>query len=357
MFRCNRIRLPSLGVNSDLFLLSQTFGVKPKAMATLVTGATGFVGAWLVRRLIDEGEKVFVLHRPTSDLSDLKGLSFVSVLGDVTDSESVRRACADVDTVFHLAGVVGYSRAMREQMDRVNVGGTRNVVEALLNTGKQLIYMSSVVAVGASFDGTPLNEDSPFNLSHLNLGYFETKREAEEVVRAACRSGQLRAVMLNPSTIYGAADAKKGSRKTQLKVAQGKLPFYTGGGVSIVSVHDVIDAVLAARTKGRVGERYILSGENITIHDLFTRIARLAGAKPPSIYLPNFAVHTLGKIGDLLETFGRKGPLNSENAWTAVLYHWFDHTKARRELGFNPRPADVALKESVDWIKQEGLLG
>jgi dihydroflavonol-4-reductase len=217
--------------------------------------------------------------------------------------------------------------------------------------------MSSVVAVGASFDGKPLDEESPYTISHLNLGYFETKKAAEDLVREACRKGQIEAVCLNPSTIYGAADAKKGSRKTQLKVAQGRFPFYTSGGVSIVSVHDVIEAVLTAREKGRNGERYILSGENLTIKDVFTRIAHLAGAKPPGIYLPNLAVKAIGKVGDMLENMGRKGPLNSENAWTALLYHWFDNSKARAELNFNPRPAQDALKESVDWMKEQGLLG
>jgi dihydroflavonol-4-reductase len=327
-------------------------------MAVLVTGATGFVGAWLVRRLTEQGETVHVLHRKSSNLEDLDGLNFVSKIGDVTDADSVSKACLDVDTVFHLAGVVGYSKTARPLMDQVNVGGTRNVVEAI-KTGRKpkLIYMSSVVAVGASFDGKPLNEESPFNLSRLNLGYFETKKAAEDLVREASRKGQIEAVCLNPSTIYGAADAKKGSRKTQLKVAQGRFPFYTSGGVSIVSVHDVIQAVLAAREKGRNGERYILSGENLTIKDVFTRIALLAGAKPPGIYLPNLAVKAIGKIGDMLENMGRKGPLNSENAWTALLYHWFDNSKARAELNFNPRPAQDALKESVDWMKEQGLLG
>lgn len=327
-------------------------------MAVLVTGATGFVGAWLVRRLTEKGETVHVLHRKTSNLEDLNGLNFVSKIGDVTDAESVGRSCLDVDTVFHLAGVVGYSKAARPQMDQVNVGGTRHVIEAC-RTGRKpkLVYMSSVVAVGASFDGKPLNEESPYNVSHLNLGYFETKKAAEDLVKDACRKGQIEAVMLNPSTIYGAADAKKGSRKTQLKVAQGKFPFYTSGGVSIVSVHDVIEAILTAREKGRNGERYILSGENLTIKDTFARIAELGGAKPPGIYLPNLAVKAIGKMGDLLENMGRKGPLNSENAWTAILHHWFDNSKAKAELNFNPRPAQAALKESVDWMKQQGLLG
>lgn len=326
-------------------------------MAVLVTGATGFVGSWLVRRLVERGETVHVLHRPSSDLSDIQDLKIVSRPGDVTDPESVRRACLDVDTVYHLAGLVGYSRAQRAAMEKVNVEGTRNVVEAVASspTRPKLIYMSSVVAVGASFDGTPLNEESPYNVAHLDLGYFETKRAAELLVLEAARQGRIFAVALNPSTIYGAGDAKKGSRKTQLKVARGQFPFYTSGGVSIVSVHDVVEAVLTARERGRNGERYILSGQNITIHELLQTIARLAGSKPPSIYLPNPVVKTIGRVGDLLERAGRKGPLNSENAWTAILYHWFEHDKARRELGFQPRPAEECLKESVDWILERGF--
>lgn len=325
-------------------------------MATLVTGATGFVGAWLVRRLVERGETVHVLHRRSSNLEDLQGLDFVSAVGDVTDAESIRRACQDVDTVFHLAGLVGYSRAMRPLMEQVNVGGTRHVVEALQGTPKRLVYMSSVVAVGASFTPEPLNENSPYSISHLNLGYFETKRKAEELVITACRTGELNATIVNPSTIYGPGDAKKGSRKTQIKVARGQFPFYTSGGVSIVSVHDVVEAVLTARTKGRVGERYILSGENLSIQELFERIAQLAGVKPPSIYLPKAVVHSIGWAGDLLERLGRKGPLNSENAWTSLLYHWFDYSKAKAELDFHPRPAQFALGESVHWMKEHGLL-
>lgn len=327
-------------------------------MAVLVTGATGFVGSWLVRRLLEQGEEVHVLHRPSSSLEELQNLSFVSRLGDVTDPESVKTACQDVDTVYHLAGVIGYSRAARSLMDRVNVGGTSNVVDAILSAKKKprLIYMSSVVAIGASFTPHPLNEDSPYQIAKLNLGYFETKRQAEALVVEGCREKDLQAVILNPSTIYGAGDAKKGSRKTQLKVARGQLPFYTSGGVSIVSVHEVVDVLLKARSKGKIGERYILAGENITIRDLFNRIARFADVKAPSVYLPNIVVHGLGKVGDLLEKRGKKGPLNSENAWTAVLYHWFDHSKAAADFGFEPKPADFAIKESVQWMKDQGLL-
>lgn len=326
-------------------------------MAVLVTGATGFVGSWLVRELVHRGEEVRVLHRPSSSLEELKGVEFVSRLGDVTDVESLHTACMGVDTVFHLAGVVGYSRAMRQVMEDVNVGGTANVLKAIQQTPRaKLVYMSSVVAVGASYDRTPLTEDSPFNIHDLNLGYFETKKAAEDLVVDACRRGRLEAVILNPSTIYGPGDARKGSRKTQVKVASGKFPFYTSGGASIVSVHDVVAAILRAREVGRIGERYILSGENMTIKELFEKIAALGGVRPPSIHLPNPVVHALGKFGDFMESIGRKGPINSENAWTSTLYHWFDHSKATRELGFNPRPASEPLQQSVQWMRENGYL-
>ena len=327
-------------------------------MAVLVTGATGFVGGWLVRRLVERGERVHVLQRRPGPIEGLSDLPLVACLGDITDRDRLASAMQDVDTVFHLAGVVGYTRAMRATMDEVNVGGTRNVIEATMKSAKRprLVYMSSVVAVGASFDGQPLNEDSPYNISHLNLGYFETKHQAELLVRQACQKGHIEAVILNPSTIYGAGDAKKGSRKTQLKVARGELPFYTSGGVSIVSVHDVVDATLRAREVGRNGERYILSGDNITIRELFAQIAGFAGVRAPFIYLPNPVLHLLGKVGDWRERHGKSGPLSSENAWTALLYHWFDHSKAKKELGFVPRPAAQALKESVDWMRAEGML-
>jgi dihydroflavonol-4-reductase len=330
-------------------------------MAVLVTGATGFVGTWLVRELIKKGEEVRILHRPSSSLEDLMDPQLasrpVSRVGDITDAESLKSACSGVETVFHLAGVVGYSPSMRKTMELVNVQGTQNVIDAIQANGNKakLIYMSSVVAVGASRHGEVLNEESPYTLEPLNLGYFETKREAELLVLNACKRGRLSAVSLNPSTIYGAGDAKKGSRRTQLKVARGKFRFYTSGGVSVVSVHDVVDALLQARERGRIGERYVLSGDNITIKDLFERIAKLGGVEAPNIRLPDVVVHILGQTGDLLTQFGRPQSLSSENAWTSTLFHWFDHSKAKAELGFQPRSANAALKESVDWILQNGI--
>lgn len=326
-------------------------------MRILVTGGTGFIGSWLVKRLVQDGHQVRLLHRRGSSLDELTGIDFESSFGDVTDLESVVTAAKGVDGVFHLAGVVGYSKAMLPQMQKVNVTGTEYVIEACKkNDVRKLLHVSSVAAIGASLKPNLLNENSPFTIEHLHLGYFDTKRAAEELVRTAVKQKQIDAVIVNPSTAYGPGDAKKGSRKVQIKVAQGRFPFYPSGGASIVSIHDVVDGMLKAWQKGRSGERYILSGENLLVRDVFRKIAARAGSKPPMICLPRTVALAMGRVGDQLEKWGKKTPINVENAWVSSMYHWFDSSKAKVELGFNPRSADEALNESVDWMKENGLI-
>lgn len=326
-------------------------------MKILVTGATGFVGSWVVRKLLDAGHSVRILRRESSDLALLNHLPLEHAIGDINNINSIEQAVTGTEGIFHLAGVVGYSRKDRILMEKVNVEGTANITKICRQfPSLRFLHMSSVVAVGASFNGIPLDENSPYNVSHLNLGYFETKRKAEEIVLHEVKEHGLNAVIVNPSTIYGPGDATKGSRKTQLKVARGKMPFFTNGGVSIVHIEDCVAAMLTAFNKGKKGERYILSGDNISIERLFQLIAEEAGVAAPKVRLPNWLVHSLGYIGDHLEAIGKKGPLNSESAWTAVLYHWFDHSKAKAELNFEPRPAEDAIQASVRWIKEQNLL-
>lgn len=327
-------------------------------MKVLVTGANGFLGSWVTKALVKEGHEVYALVRPKSDISELDGVHCKYVHGDVTDVTSLLEAFKGMDSIFHLAGVIAYKKSQRSLMNKVNVQGTANVVSVCREHKiRRLVYLSSVVAIGAGYTTQEiLNEESSYNIADLNLGYFETKHQAEEIVKAACNKGEINAVILNPSTIYGAGDAKKGSRKMQLKVAQGKLKFYTSGGVNVVAVEDVVAGILSAWKKGRNGERYILAGENILIKDLFSLIAAEAGVKPPPYQLPDALLHIVGAFGDFLETLGLKGPLSRENAYTATMYHWFDSKKAQAELEFKPRPAKEAIHNSVQWMKDQGLL-
>lgn len=327
-------------------------------MKILVTGANGFLGSWLTKALVNEGHNVFALVRPKSDISELDNVGCKYLHGDVTDIHSLLEAFKDIDTVFHLAGIVGYKKSQRALMNKVNIEGTANVVNVCREYKiRRLVHLSSVAAIGAGLNPDQiLNEESAYNIAHLNLGYFETKHEAELIVKNACNKGEVDAVIVNPATIYGRGDAKKGSRTMQVKVAQGKLKFYSSGGVNVVAVEDVIQGILSAWKNGRKGERYILAGENVLIKDLFAMIAAEAGVKAPSILLPDTVLHAVGSLGDTLEAIGLKGFLSRENAYTATMYHFFDSTKAQKELNFKPRPAREAIHNSVQWMKDTGLL-
>lgn len=330
-------------------------------MKVLVTGATGFLGYWMTRRLLDEGMEVRLLVRNRNkleDLSTLPGKSIEIAEGDITNYDSLETACTGVQGVFHLAGLIAYSRAQRSSMEEVNVQGTKNLLKAIERTSQaRLLHLSSVVAVGAGFSKEQiLDEASPYNVGHLNLGYFETKHDAELAVFEAVRHGKIEAVAVNPSTIYGPGDSKKGSRGVQLKVAKGKFPFYPPGGVNIVHVDDVVDLCVKAYRSGTNGERFIACSENLTIEETFSRIAALAGVPPPRFGLPRGAIFAIAKVGDLLEKIDRKGPINSENAWTSTLFHWFRHDKATREFNFRPRPAQEALEASIKWSRDHGLI-
>lgn len=330
-------------------------------MRAIVTGGNGFLGAHLIDRLLSEGIDVVALIRKSSRLTELKSPERIQFeYGDITDKTSLVGAFhkSKPDVVFHLAGYVGYKKSERPLMDAINVQGTKHVLEAMVETKvPKIVHISSVVAVGAGYTSNEiLDETSKYNLTPLNLGYFETKRQAEELVLAATKHGDVQSVILNPSTIYGPADAKKGSRRTQLKVAQGKFKFYTSGGVSVVSVEDVIEGIYRGFKVGRNGERYILSGENILIKELFEKIAGYAGVPAPKIYMPNLALHIIGKTGDLLSDLGLPISLSQENAWAATMYHWFKNDKARTELGLEFKPADYSIRQSVEWMKENKLI-
>lgn len=322
-------------------------------MKILVTGATGFIGHHLVHQLISQNHEVSILSRSPKISEDLQKLPLKIRPGDITDSLALLQATEGQDRVYHLAGMIAYKPSERAAMEKVNVQGTQKLMDACVtHQTPEVIYMSSVVAIGASFDGNPLDENSPYNIAHLRLGYFDTKHEAEKIVKTAVEHNGLKAFILNPSTVYGAGDATKGSRSVQKKVAAGKFPFIPPGGVNVVHINDVLYCLEQLPLKGRPGERYIVAGENLLLKDVFQRIAQIAGVKAPRWPLPSSALHMMGWVGDhILEPLGVRGPLNRETAWTSTLYHWFSSKKAQTELGLKVTPAQEAFEDSVQWMQ------
>ena len=333
----------------------------------LVTGATGFLGSWLVKQLHFENYEIKILTRPNSNLDALvenklkPGVDFKICGGDILDIKSIKDALIDCNGIFHLAGFVAYRPKDREKLHQINVVGTNNVIKAVQECSNsnpiRMLHTSSVVTMGASYTQNEIrNEDSKFNLAHLNLGYFETKREAESLIKEQCSRNQLNATIINPSTIYGFGDSRKGSRKNQIKVAKGRLKFYTPGGVNVIAVEDCVNGMISAYKKGRIGERYVLCGENLLIKDLFKVIASEANQSPPNILLPKFVLTGLGLVSDIANACGFNLGMSSETAITSSLFHWFECKKAMNELDFKFGPANQAIKKSVDWLKQHGVV-
>lgn len=322
-------------------------------MNCLVTGASGFIGSWLVRKLLHEGQQVRVLCRTTSQFPLIDDLCFEKSFGDITDPDSIRKGLEGIDTVFHLAGYIGYKKTERELMEKINYEGTKSIYTLSLEKNvKNFIFLSSVTAVGASFSPfQKMNEKSEFNLKEFDFGYAETKRRAEELVLSPNES-EMKCVSLNPSTVYGPGDMLKSSRKNQLKAIKGELKFYPYGGVSIVGIHDVVDAIYKSVKLGRHGERYILSGENMFIKELMETICKFSGSTPPKYQIPTFLLTLMGYIGDHL-TSGK--PIDSETAQVIQMFHWYDNTKAKDNLDFKPTSSDEVIKSSVEWAKKNIL--
>ncbi|MFN3706253.1 MAG: SDR family oxidoreductase [Thermoflexales bacterium] len=324
----------------------------------LLTGATGFVGANLVEALSARGWRVRALHRPTSSLKALAGLTFEAALGDVLDLDSLRRAMAGVDVVFHVAAVADYWRSDATHLMRVNVDGTRSVLQAALERNVQrVVFTSSCAALGKPLFGHTLDERATFNMKPTEFLYGYSKHVAEQVCHEFIAKG-LDVVIVNPAVVIGPRDVNLISGSLIVEIARrGGLPILPPGGVSVIDVADVCAGHIAAAEQGRTGERYILTSENLWYEQLFTEIAALLQVEPPRWRVPAPVLRLAGACVDWLrQRWNVKLPLNGEQVRFAAETFWFDNRKARTELGLQPAPVRVALQRAYDWFRAEGYL-
>lgn len=309
----------------------------------LVTGATGFVGAELVRRLIAEGYRVRVLRRPTSPTARLAGLAVETRLGDVADAPAVAAALDGVDVVMHVAGVVSYRTRDRAELERGNVAGTRVVAAEALRAGvRRLVHTSSVVAVAGSAAPVVHEETSAWNLGGLG-GYFDTKRAAEAEIQRAVERG-LDAVIVNPGAVLGPDDPRGNLRYLVDRIRRGRALVVPPGGVCCVDNRDVALGHLLALRRGRTGERYILGAENLTYRAFAEQVATALGRAARARALPAAALRALAGLASALDlALDLKPPFSPTALRAAVRYMWFDHGKAERDLGLAFRPVAESL--------------
>jgi dihydroflavonol-4-reductase len=271
------------------------------------------------------------------------------VPGDVTDLTSIERAVQDQDCVIHAAASLSYWGGDAARQRQVNVDGTRHVMRACLRQGvRRLLHVSSVAAVGIPDDpAKPATEEFPFNLQGSELCYHLSKRQAEEVVREEARQG-LDAVIVNPASIFGPYGSRYRGAEMLRKVRQTWLVPYFTGGLCAVHVHDVVDGIVEALGRGKAGQRYILGGENLSYRDLVARTARAMGLRRCSVPVPTLLT---GLAANVLEPWGRwrnvRPRMTHVIHYCASRHHYYDSTKAQRELGYAPRDFEAILQECL----------
>jgi dihydroflavonol-4-reductase len=330
-------------------------------VTTLVTGATGFVGSAVARRLLAAGHQVRALVRATSDRRNLEGLPVEIALGDLTDTDSLRAALYGCRVLFHVAA--DYRLWVRDPraMHAANVDGTVALMRAALEGQvEQIVYTSSVATLGLTRDSTPADEDTPVVLDDMIGPYKRSKFLAEREVRRLVDTEGLPAVIVNPSTPVGPGDTKPTPTGRMLvDAARGRVPAFVDTGLNVVHVDDVAEGHRLALERGRAGARYILGGENLTLQEILTQIATLTGHAPPRLRLPRVALYPLAYAAQAWARLSRRGtPLVSvDELRMARKRMFFSAARAERELGYRARPAAQALEDAVQWYREHGYLG
>ena len=326
-------------------------------MRTFVTGGTGFIGGAVVRRLLATGHEVRALVRPGADTRQLDGLPVERVEGDLGNVGSLRRGVAGRDWVFHVAALYSYWGHPWEDLYQANLEGTRRVLEVARDEGvARIVYTSSIAVLGIPEDGSPGTEDTPSTLDDMIGHYKRSKFLAEEVARDLARQG-LPVVIVNPGAPVGVGDHKPTpTGQIVVDFLNGRMPAYVGTGLTIVDVEDVAAGHLLAAERGRVGERYILGGENLTLKQVLDLLAEVSGRPRVRFRIPHSVALVWGYVDVAL---ARLNPRHTPAATPDKVRlsrkcEYFDSSKAVRELSLPQTPAREPLRKAIEWYRAHG---
>jgi len=321
----------------------------------LVTGGTGFVGSNIALRLVERHWDVTIMERPGASRELLEGGPFKFVSGDVLETENLPPAMQGIDVVFHAAGVVDYWNQGVERMYEVNVDGTRNVMEAALKSGiERVVHVSSTAAMGIHPDEL-VDETYRFNVKEEQFTYGHSKHQAEEIVFEYVKKG-LPIVIVNPTTVIGPRDIRKVSSGMVVEIVKHCAPpLIPPGGINIVPICDAAQGTIEAALKGRVGERYILGGENMSHRQIYQTIANVVGCGMKLKVMPRWQVALVAGITDMLQpqTSGPV-PLTGTRLRLESQHFYYETTKARSTFNMPQTPLRITIGRTYEWYESMG---
>lgn len=325
-------------------------------MKVLVTGATGFLGAWAARELAARGHSVRVLVRPESRVEALEGIPAERVPGDITDIGAVERAVQGCDGVLHAAGVARLRAGHLRHLMAVNRDGTIHVLGAALRAGvRRAVHLSSVGAMGGTLEPVAVDETWQGTAETSGVDYFLSKLEGERAAAAIGRLG-LPLVILRPGVVLGPGDVYHSSTGSVLRMARGTMPVCFRGGASYCDVRDVARAQAVALERGKPGELYHVGGHNLEMAELARRVWRITGVpSPPRVpYSLMVAAAGLREVWGVVE--GQPPPVSRQLLSGARRYTFLSSEKARRELDYRTRPLEETLRDTIAWFLEHGDL-
>jgi dihydroflavonol-4-reductase len=319
-----------------------------------ITGATGFVGAAVVRELAARGAKVRALARPTSNLANLHGVDCEIVRGDLTDPDSLIPAMARTRYVFHVAADYRLWARDPGEIRRANLGGTLAVMAAARAIGvERIVYTSSVATLRAGH--AVVDETQPLADGEGIGVYKQSKVAAERAVERLIAEG-LPAIIALPSTPIGPRDIKPTpTGRILVEAANGRMPAFINTGLNLAHVEDIAAGHLLALERGRIGERYILGGQDASLKDLLVEIAGQVGRRPPRLGLPRAPFYPLAAAAEGVARISGREPFVTRDALDMAAHHmFFSSAKAERELGYSARPWPLAVADALAWFRAAG---
>lgn len=325
----------------------------------LVTGGTGFIGSRLVNRLASTQDDIHVLVRKTSDLTPLDDSigKITLAYGDVTDSSTIEQLFHGFDQVYHCAGLTYMGSKKNDYLKKINVEGTANVLNASMSAGVQrVVHVSSITAVGISRDRKPVDETCPWNFDRIDLEYARTKHAAEKTVGEFVKKG-LDCVIVNPAFVFGAGDINFNAGRLIKDVYNRKMPFYPLGGVCVVDVEIVVEAIISAMERGKTGERYIIGGDNVSYKELARTISKVTKSPQVSVPLPYWAAYVLRYLLNFNKNRNKISKLfNMTMFRVASEFLYFDSSKATKELSMRYEPHEYSIRRAFEWYRDKQML-